>query len=87
MDAETRTLIRHLPPARKRSVRESLQAIASEPTLGKALQEELGGLFSYRVGGFRIVYSVDAAKRRVHFVALGPRRTIYAEVEMELRRR
>ncbi len=85
MDGETRLLIRHLPPARKQKIKESLRAIALNPLMGKPLQETLSGYFSYRVGALRVIYSIDPGKRMVQVVALGPRKTIYEEVERELR--
>jgi mRNA-degrading endonuclease RelE of RelBE toxin-antitoxin system len=84
MDAETRALISHMSPSPKRKIRESLRAIARDPAEGKPLQEELAGLRSYRVGALRIVYSVDSPKRAVHIIAIGPRRTIYSELEKEM---
>jgi mRNA-degrading endonuclease RelE of RelBE toxin-antitoxin system len=87
MDAETRSLVSHLSPARKRSIRESLRAIAADPSVGKPLREDLAGLSSYRVGSLRIVYSIEAPPKVVHVVAIGPRRTVYEEIERELLRR
>lgn len=81
MDNDMRILISHTPPVRKRQIRESLCAIMEEPYSGKPLQEELSGFWSYRVGSLRIVYSIDAARKKIHLIALGPRRTIYKELE------
>ena len=77
MDAETRDLVRHLPPEPKHRVKQGLRRIADAPSVGKPLQEELAGLFSHRIGTLRIVYAVSAAKAAVQIVAIGPRRTIY----------
>lgn len=84
MDADTRALMSHLPPSLKRKVKGSLRSIAKEPAEGKMLQEELAGLRSYRVGQLRIVYDVDQSKRKVHVIAIGPRKTIYKELEREI---
>lgn len=84
MDADTRVLMSHLPPSLKRKVQESLRSIAKDPAQGKMLQEELAGLRSYRVGHLRIVYAVDRSKRMVHVIAVGPRKTIYEELEREI---
>lgn len=85
MDDETRTYLAHLPPVRKRKVKEAMRSIAHDPARGKALQQELTGLCSYRVGILRIVYMLNRPKRMVHVIALGPRQTIYEEVEKALR--
>ena len=55
---EVARLIRGLHPALKKKVRAGLQTIVEAPTCGKPLQEELAGLRSYRLGGFRIVYRI-----------------------------
>lgn len=87
MDVETRTLVSHMAPERKQLVREALRTIAGDPFHGKPLREELSGLYSHRVGPLRIVYEVDRPAKAVHVVAIGPRRTIYEELEKNLARR
>jgi mRNA interferase RelE/StbE len=65
-----------LHPALKRQVRAALAQIVANPGAGKPLIRELTGLWSFRVGRWRIVYRI-AADRIVELVAVGPRRTIY----------
>lgn len=84
MDGDVAALIRHLHPEQKRKIKGSLRAIAREPLSGKPLQENLAGLFSYRVGGLRIIYSTDAKRRVIHLITIGPRRTVYEGLEREL---
>ena len=55
-----------------------LESSLREPTAGKPLRGDLSGLWTFRVGRFRIVYRHPPG-RIVEIVALGPRRTIYAE--------
>ncbi len=87
MDGETRVLVSHMPPSRRQKIKEALRAVAGDPAQGKPLQEDLAGLYSLRVGSLRIIYSVDATHRVVHVVTIGPRRTIYEELERELKSR
>ena len=87
MDGETRLVFAHLSPLRKKKIKAALRAIAHKPLEGNPLQEELAGLFSYRVGSLRVIYTVDKEKKIVHVVAIGPRRSIYEEVEKELRKK
>lgn len=75
---EVAGLIRGLHPHLKQKIRSSLQAILSDPHAGKALKEELAGLWSFRVSRFRIVYRI-AGSRKIDIVAIGPRETIYQE--------
>ena len=85
VDGEAKQLITHLPPLLKRKIKESLRAIALEPYLGKLLQEELAGLRGYRVGTFRIVYSMDKNHKTIHIIMVGPRRSIYEEITRRFR--
>jgi len=52
--------------------------ILENPTIGKALKEELEGLWSFRVGKFRIIYRVSGNKT-LDIIAIGPRMNIYRE--------
>lgn len=75
---DVRYLIRGAHPHIKRKLRAALEHIQSEPEAGKALRDELLGLRSYRLGRLRVIYR--AAKPGViEIIAIGPRRTIYAE--------
>ncbi len=64
-------------------MRAALDDVREDPALGKPLREELEGLRSMRVGRLRIVYAETRAA--VEIVAVGPRRTIYEEVERRRR--
>lgn len=80
-------VIRTLHPGLKRKIRAALDGIRSDPTSGKALQDDLEGLRSVRVSHFRIIYRLEG-RRIVKLIALGPRRTIYQETtRMERRER
>jgi mRNA interferase RelE/StbE len=81
---EVAALIRGLHPDLKHKVRFALDDILADPTVGKALREELAGLRSCRVTRFRIIYRV--AGTEIEVVAVGPRRTIYAETWRKVRR-
>jgi mRNA interferase RelE/StbE len=71
-------LIRGLHPQIKRKLRGALEAIVADPGCGNPLKEELAGLWSLRVGRFRVVYRVSA-DRRIDVVAFGPRERVYEE--------
>ena len=70
-------LIRNLHPHLKRKNGASLETILADPYSGKALKAELSGLWSFRVGRFRIIYRISI--RQVELVAIGPRERIYQE--------
>jgi mRNA interferase RelE/StbE len=71
-------LIRHLHPQIKRKLRAALEQLAKEPHSGKPLKDKLSGLWSFRVGKFRVVYRINR-NGAVELVAFGGRATIYEE--------
>ena len=71
-------LVRTMHPELKKKVKVSLQMILSNPYRGKALQDELKGLRSFRVSRFRIIYRISA-KKQIDIIAIGPRERIYEE--------
>ena len=77
-------VVRRLAPARKRKVHAALRELARDPHLGEPLQRELAGMWRVRVGEVRVMYRFSTGVIQV--VAIGPRRTIYAELERETRR-
>jgi mRNA interferase RelE/StbE len=79
------SLVRGLHPDLKRKIRAALDDVLADPTVGKALREELAGLRSCRVARFRIVYRVAGGV--IEVVAIGPRRTIYEETWRRVRAR
>ena len=78
------SLIRGLHPDLKRRVRSALDAVVVDPSVGKALRDELAGLRSSRVGRFRIIYRVAGSV--IEIVAVGPRTTICEETWRRVRR-
>ncbi|MBM4247185.1 MAG: cytotoxin [Deltaproteobacteria bacterium] len=78
-------VIRTLPPEIKRSVKEALRLLVSQPDAGEPLRRELRGYWRYRVRRYRIVYQREARVLRV--VAVGHRRSIYEDVGEGLRTR
>lgn len=67
-------------PALKQKIRAALDDLALDPYQGKALKEDLAGLYSYRVIRYRIIYSIHRNLLEVHVIAIGHRRRIYQAV-------
>jgi len=82
---ETAGVIRSLHPQLKRKVRAAFKLILDDPLSGKALKDELFGLRSFRVAGFRIVYRA-AGQDVIEIIAFGPRKTIYEETFILVRK-
>lgn len=64
-------------------MRAALAALQSDPALGEPLDRELTGMRRVRVGQYRIVYRKRAGV--VEIVAIGPRRSIYLDLERQAR--
>ena len=78
-------LIKGCHPQLKRKIRAGMQHIVTEPESGKSLKDELGGLKSYRISRFRIIYRISS-KHTIDVVAVGPRKTIYEETYRIIRK-
>lgn len=66
-----------LNPEVKKAAREALRELAENPYLGKELQRELSGFWSYRFLRYRIVYQADPEEKIIIVWAVGHRRDIY----------
>jgi len=76
---ETAAVVRSMHPNLKRKIKSALQAILADPQAGKALKDELEGLWSFRVGKLRVVYRITGKKKVLEIIAVGPRKNIYEE--------
>jgi mRNA-degrading endonuclease RelE of RelBE toxin-antitoxin system len=66
-------------------MRAGVDVIREDPSLGKALHDDLDGLRSFRVGRSRIIYRT-VGQSLIEVIAVGPRRTIYEDTLRRLRR-
>jgi mRNA-degrading endonuclease RelE of RelBE toxin-antitoxin system len=82
---EIQRLIKKMHPDLKRKPRASLDLIASDPSSGKVLFDELEGLRSFRVSSFRVIYKTTDPKR-IEIIAIGPRSRIYEATVRILRK-
>ena len=58
-------------------IQSALHSIAEDPAQGKPLKLSLKGKWSYRVGVYRIIYSVEHKILTVYVLDIGHRREIY----------
>ena len=79
-------IIRHLPPDVKRSVKQALRSLSSDPFGGAPLMRELSGLWKFKVRRFRIIYGLDRKARVIRIFAVGHRLEVYEELADRLRR-
>src|SRR3972149_2568141 len=67
-------IVRHLPPALKRGLKQALRSLAPAPLGGAPLIGELTGLWRIKVRRFRIIYELDRKARVIRIFAIGHRR-------------
>ena len=64
-------------PEIERAAKAALKELAQNPFLGKELQAELSGFWSYKFLRYRIVFKTDATEKVIVVWAIGHRRDIY----------
>lgn len=82
--AEARSQIHKLSAALQLQLKESIERIAADPSVGKRLTQELSGYWSYRSGDYRVIYSIFHKEVTVLIVTLGHRKNIYTKLARKL---
>jgi len=72
-DKELRKLTRQI----KSRIAENIEELKVNPHSFKRLHGELKGMYSMRVGDYRVIYIVDEDKRRVVLLSAAHRRKVY----------
>lgn len=55
----------------------ALEEIKEDPTIGKPLERKLTGRFTYRVGVYRIIYTINKKDKIVTLLFAGHRAMVY----------
>lgn len=61
----------------KRRILGKASELADDPYEGKMLKGELSGLFSLRVGDYRVIYWIDEKEGTIWLVNVGHRKRVY----------
>lgn len=69
--------LKEISQEHKKALINALYEIKEDPTFGKPLKRELTGLYSFRVGVYRIIYKVNKKDRIISVLTAGHRATIY----------
>ena len=56
---------------------QAIEKTVSNPYAGTKLHRELEGLWRWRVGKYRIIYTIDEEQKLIVFLDVGPRKAIY----------
>ena len=68
---------KNLHPEIKKVLKSALKELSKNPYLGKELQEELSGFWTYRVLRYRIVFKADTQKKIIVVWGIGHRSDVY----------
>jgi mRNA interferase RelE/StbE len=66
-----------LDSATKERVANALESLALDPYAGKSLKADLKGLYSYRIGDYRIIYMIINKQLLIQVVKVMHRRQAY----------
>lgn len=69
--------LREISKLYKEAVTEAIKELKEDPFLGKPLDREFTGRFSYKIGVFRIIYKVNKENKTVFIFTAGHRSKIY----------
>lgn len=69
-------LFKHNKPIFER-ISKALRSLSKDPRQGKPLKLSLKGKWSYRVGVYRIIYSIEYNVLTVYVLDIGHRREVY----------
>ncbi|MDP2940216.1 MAG: type II toxin-antitoxin system RelE/ParE family toxin [Candidatus Omnitrophota bacterium] len=61
----------------KERVVTALEYIAKEPLIGKPLQAEFKGCYSYRIGDYRLAYTFYKEQKYIGIIRIEHRREVY----------
>ena len=66
-----------LPKDVRERILEALEKVAEAPYIGTRLRGKLEGLWRWRIGKYRVIYLIDEKQKKVAFLDVGLRKTIY----------
>jgi mRNA interferase RelE/StbE len=69
--------LKKLSKENKLSIGEIIEELRENPLIGKLLDRELIRRFSYRIGVYRLIYTVNKQDKIVIIISAGHRNTVY----------
>ena len=66
-----------LPSKIKEKIQHAIEGLAKNPFVGKQLKADLKGLYSYRVGNYRIIYDISRHRLIVQIIKVMHRKDVY----------
>lgn len=78
LTAEAKKELKNLSRAERLPIAEIIEDLKEDPLIGKPLSREMVRKFSYRVGAYRVIYTVNRKDKIVKVISAGHRSTIYS---------
>jgi mRNA-degrading endonuclease RelE of RelBE toxin-antitoxin system len=72
-----RSQIRFLAPSIKPIIKQRIEEFREDPYVGRPLERELSGIYSYRARRFRILYAIDSTNHTIQVHYVGHRKDVY----------
>ena len=69
--------LKRIPQRHRKAIIAAFHEIKEDPLLGKPLIKKLTQRYSYRVGVYRIIYSVNKKNKVINVFTAGHRATVY----------
>jgi len=66
-----------LPHKIKEKIANAFQELSINPFFGKALKADLKGLYSYRVGNYRVIYNILRHQLIIQIIKVMHRKNVY----------
>jgi mRNA-degrading endonuclease RelE of RelBE toxin-antitoxin system len=77
ISAHAKNELKRIPRKHCEPIIRAFIELSDDPFLGKPLTRELTGKFSYRIGFFRIIYTVNKQDKIVQIITIGHRSIVY----------
>ena len=75
--ARARKELKQISKAHQLAIRQVLEEIKEDPTIGKPLTRELVRSFSYRIGVYQIIYKINKQDKLIYILTAGHRAKVY----------
>lgn len=75
--SEAENVLKRLKKTYKRFITQAFKDLKENPFIGKALKEDLEGRYSYRIGVYRIIYTVNVKEKIVNLISVKHRSIAY----------
>lgn len=77
LTASAKRELKNISKLNREAVSAMIEELKTDPLLGKPLGRELTGMFSFKVGVYRIVYRVKPKDKQVVVLRVGHRSKVY----------